>query len=54
MAKEPYSDIKRENIVEEDQAKETGYTLSSVVNDIKKNWVDIKKLIDFRKFNKKY
>ncbi len=39
----PKDDILRENL-EEDSKKQSSYTLNSVVNDIKRNWVDIKKL----------
>ncbi len=39
----PRNDILREGL-EADNEKTTSYSLNSVVNDIKRNWVDIKKL----------
>jgi hypothetical protein len=42
----PKDDILRDNL-EEDNGKGNSYTLSAVINDIKKNWADIKKLNKF-------
>jgi hypothetical protein len=39
----PKNDIQRDNI-DEDSGRSTGYHLNSLVNDIKKNWADIKTL----------